>query len=111
MDKGRGTDARGAPKRLVLLFSPGLAVRGHGLDVDRIGRGKGVLEPLFERALEPALARLLATTLGLVVGLPFGGVFRICHACLFLQAAHAGPLRINNAAAVACVPGPGASTR
>ena len=92
MDKGHDTQARGAPKRLVLLFSPGLAVRGHGLsDVDRIGRGKAVLEPLLERALEPALARLLAIALGLLVGLPFGGVFRIFHACLFLQPAHAGP--------------------
>src|SRR5919197_4926537 len=97
MDKGRGTDMRGAPKRLVLLFSPGLA-RGHRLsDVDRIGRGKAVVEPLLERALEPALARLLATTLGLVVGLPLGGVFRLCHVSLSLQAADARPLRVNNA--------------
>src|SRR6266576_1381188 len=85
--------------------APKLAVRGRRLsDVDRIGRGKAVLETPFERALEPALTCLLAIALGLLVWLPLGGVFRICHTSVSLQAAHAWPLHVNNAPGVACVP-------
>src|SRR5215469_3829122 len=38
-------------------------------DVDRVGGGEGVLEPLLQRPLQPAFARLLAVALALLVAL------------------------------------------
>src|SRR5262245_12903333 len=46
-------------KRLDLLFSLIVGGRRRLSDVNRIGGGKAVLETLFERTLEPALAHLL----------------------------------------------------
>src|SRR5262249_28951891 len=68
MDKGR--HGRGARRPLAggSLFSRLIAAGGGRLrDIDRIGRGKAVLEALFERSLEPAFADFFPIALGLVV--------------------------------------------
>ena len=110
MDKGSGAEAVALLSGWICYFLSVLRRAGGRLsDIDWIGRGKAVLETLFERALEPGLVRVLAIGLGLCVGLLLGGVFRICHA--LLQAASARRLRVNNAPGVACVPGWGRGTR
>ena len=109
MDKGSGTEAAALLSGWICYFFSRSCDARRLSDIDRIGRGKAVLETMFERAIEPALVRVLAIGLGLCVGLLLGGVFRICHA--LLQAASARRLRLNNAPGVACVPGWGRGTR
>src|SRR5215831_18759719 len=113
MDKGR--HGRGARRPLAggSLFSRLIAAGGGRLrDIDRIGRGKAVLEALFERSLEPAFADFFPSRLALSSSSSSTTVcLGIAMDVLLASATHRSRHRANNARGMAGVPLPGIGDR
>src|SRR6516225_7879844 len=102
---------RGGPRcrRLaIFLFSPFTVIAAGGgrlRHVDRIGGGETVLETLFERSLELALAGVLPLALALVVArLLHDGLLRNGHGCSPCKRRKSSRHRANNARRVPGVP-------